>query len=239
MTRSLLNVSNIESRSRVNGPGTRAVVWVQGCTIGCPGCFNPHTHAHETRRLLDPRSLGLKLLADDGIDGLTLSGGEPFEQARACSILAHTVRDSGKSVMVFSGYRYDILEASPDESVHDFLNNVDLLVAGPYVESMQADGSDWRASTNQHVHFLTDRLRYVAETKPDLRPVVELRVTGAGIAMTGFPHQRDIEWVKKLATDSPRFHGQTHEDRNDGRARLPPRTGKSGFTSLPSSCPRR
>lgn len=203
MTDLLLNVSNVERQSRVNGPGVRAVVWVQGCTIGCPGCFNRHTHAHEAKRLLDPHELGQQLCVDDNIDGLTISGGEPFEQAHACSILARTVQELGKTVMVFSGYRHDILKASTDAYVQKFLDRIDLLVAGPYVETLPTDGSLWRGSANQRLHFLTERLRVPEETEGDLQPCVELKVAGSGIAMTGFPQRQDLDWIGRVAQASP------------------------------------
>ena len=87
MDKLFLNVADIQLRSRVNGPGLRSVIWVQGCTRGCPGCFNPHTHPHDPRHLLDPEALAQRLMRVPDTDGITLSGGEPFEQAAACAVL--------------------------------------------------------------------------------------------------------------------------------------------------------
>ena len=79
----LLNVASTMARSRANGPGIRAVVWVQGCTIGCSGCYNEFTHPHKIESLYTPSEVAKWILSIDGIDGVTFSGGEPFEQAKA------------------------------------------------------------------------------------------------------------------------------------------------------------
>ena len=117
----LLNVADVLNRSRSNGPGLRSVVWVQGCTINCPGCFNPHTHSHEPVKLLDPEELGRKLLEISSAEGLTVYGGEPFEQAEACAILLDTYRATGRSAMVYSGYPYETLSASTLPAVQHML----------------------------------------------------------------------------------------------------------------------
>ncbi|MCB9851897.1 MAG: radical SAM protein [Phycisphaerales bacterium] len=198
MTQSMLNIADLHLRSRVNGPGVRTVVWVQGCTIGCPGCFNPHTHMHEVRRLVDPRELGDWIAGDEHCDGLTISGGEPFEQGEACALLASTVGDAGKSVMVFSGYRFDVLKNSPSPDVKQFLEAIDLLVAGPYVAGMPGDPATWRGSGNQTVHHLTDRLR--GPKSESLKPVVELRLDGEHLRASGFPDPEDRRWIEAIAS---------------------------------------
>ena len=194
----LLNVADIQRRSRVNGPGVRSVVWVQGCTIGCPGCFNPHTHAHEKRHLIDPRQLGRDLARLPGTDGITLSGGEPFEQAAACTVLAETIRSAGHSVMAFTGYRFDVLRKCPTPAVQRLLGTIDLLVAGPYVADLEGDGALWRGSTNQTVHALTDRLAAAIDTDPETAPAVEITLDGKNLTATGFPEPQDRHWLDQL-----------------------------------------
>ena len=200
MAKLLLNVNAIQDRSRVNGPGVRSVVWVQGCTIGCPGCFNPHTHPHEKRYLFDPEVLGHCLASIPGTSGLTLSGGEPFEQARACTILAEVVRTAGRSVMVFTGYPYELLCSSAQPDIQRLLRAVDLLIAGPYVEALKTDGTLWRASRNQTVNVLTERLADAVRRHPAGGPTVEIIADGRVQASTGFPEPEDNTWLAQLAT---------------------------------------
>ena len=78
-----LNVAKTLSHSRANGPGVRAVIWVQGCTIGCPGCYNAFTHPHEKRTLVTPDTIAEWVSSLEAIEGVSFSGGEPFEQAKA------------------------------------------------------------------------------------------------------------------------------------------------------------
>jgi sulfatase maturation enzyme AslB (radical SAM superfamily) len=78
-----LNLARIIQRSAANGPGERFVIWVQGCPLACPGCWNPDTWAFQKRELRDTKSVVEEILSVDGIEGVTFTGGEPFMQARA------------------------------------------------------------------------------------------------------------------------------------------------------------
>lgn len=197
----LLNVAAVRPVSTVNGPGRRAVLWVQGCTVGCPGCFNPQTHPHESRRLVDPIDLGLRLLGGTDLDGLTISGGEPFEQAAACARLAEAVRGIGKSVMVFSGYTHDVLCRSEAPAVLQFLRSIDLLVAGPYVANQSVVPRDWIASRNQRLQSLTPRGQVLLAEHDRATEVVEVSFGADRIEWSGFPHTTDLEWLTSLAPD--------------------------------------
>jgi anaerobic ribonucleoside-triphosphate reductase activating protein len=197
MSEILLNVADIRHRSQVNGPGTRSVVWVQGCRRNCPGCINPHTHEHKPVKLLDPEQLGRQLATIEDTIGITISGGEPFEQATACAILAETVKAAGKTVMVFTGFMFKELTQSPEAAVQRFLRAIDLVIAGPYVQELKCESRFWRASSNQTVHFLTDS--HGANPDED-SPVVEVTTDGAHLLFTGFPAQEDLTWFDQLSS---------------------------------------
>lgn len=197
MSQILLNVADIHHRSKANGPGVRSVVWVQGCTLGCPKCFNPHTHAQQPVKLLDPEELGAQLAQLPGTDGLTISGGEPFQQADACARLASTVQVTGLSVMVFSGYPFTFLSHSADAAVRRFLSSIDLLVAGPYIENRKSSRL-WRGSSNQTLHYLTDRLRNSDSTTNDEAPQVEVASDGVMSSCTGFAAAEDMLLMERL-----------------------------------------
>lgn len=148
--------------SRANGPGGRAVIWVQGCTLGCPECFNPDTHPLEGGELVSAADLFERVVAlGDSIEGITLSGGEPFQQPEALLALLERVRrETWLSVLVFSGYTWDEIRRIPDADA--LLACVDVLIAGRYDASRrfvpQDDGvRALRSSTNQSVHLLTGR----------------------------------------------------------------------------------
>jgi len=198
-TNVLLNIANICHFSKVNGPGIRSVVWVQGCRRNCPGCINPQTHPHKAVKLLDPVKLGNQLCQMEQTNGITLSGGEPFEQAKACGILAETVKNQGKTVMVFTGFPFEQLITSQNTDVRHFLDYIDLIVAGPYIQELACENRLWQASSNQTVHFLT----------PDISPflpwqdkeVFEVNTSGDQLIFTGFPEKQDIEWMKEILNE--------------------------------------
>lgn len=187
-----LNVSAIRRRTRVNGPGLRTAVWVQGCSIRCPGCFNPDTHPHTARALFDPEVLAEQLLTDSDVEGITILGGEPFEQALACARLARHARRRGASVVTYSGYPAPYLIGSPLEPVQALLAATDLLIAGPFVHKYANDGQGWHGSTNQELVFLTSRYDDAVRAELHRLPVVEVRTDGTLGDVTGIPATHDL-----------------------------------------------
>jgi anaerobic ribonucleoside-triphosphate reductase activating protein len=184
-----LNVSAIRQRSRVNGPGLRNAVWVQGCMIRCPGCFNPATHAHNANTLFDPELLADQLALD--VEGVTILGGEPFEQAAACALFARRARELGASVVTYSGYTTAYLRAADAPEVHQLLAATDLLIAGPFVERRAHDGRGWHGSSNQEFVYLTSRYDDKVREQFDTVPLVEARADGVTMDWTGIPGVED------------------------------------------------
>ncbi len=181
-------VAQIVPCTEAEGPGKRFALWFQGCPLRCPGCCNPEFlpfHGGETRtvselvRLLT-EALGL------GIEGVSLLGGEPFSHATPATAFAKAARDRGLSVMVYSGYTIEQLRELPDPAVSELLALTDLLVDGPYVRELPDTERRWIGSTNQRVHFLTDRYR-ADDPCWRQRNTLEIRVRGAEVAVNGFP----------------------------------------------------
>lgn len=192
----LLNISHLLRRSRVNGPGWRAAVWVQGCTLRCPGCFNPDTHPHEQRKLVDPIELA-DSLDTAGIEGLSILGGEPFEQAAACARLARRARERGLSVVTYSGYTWAFLKRSPLEEIQALLSATDLLISGPFIRRLANDGKGWHGSSNQEFIFLTDRYTSRIFQQTEEVPVVEAASDGEKLRWTGIPDPEDRAWLQR------------------------------------------
>jgi anaerobic ribonucleoside-triphosphate reductase activating protein len=147
--------------------------------------------------LLDPQELGRQLAGIADTVGITISGGEPFEQAAACAVLAEAVRAGGKTVMVFSGCPFEQLKESPVPAVQRFLRSIDLIVAGPYLQELACESKLWRASSNQTVHFLTEN-EAGADTDA-ATPVMEVRTDGQQLSFTGFPESEDLTWFDRLS----------------------------------------
>jgi len=155
----LLNIGEILTRSKANGPGIRSVVWVQGCSIQCKGCTNLKLWSNEISYLIDPIELihKLKMKAKD-IEGITLTGGEPFDQSEGCSVLLQGAKYNGLSTVLYTGYTYRLLQGSQDWNVHKMLSNTDILIDGPFQQSKAKDKCiRWTGSSNQKVNFLTER----------------------------------------------------------------------------------
>lgn len=171
-----LRVHAIERHSRANGPGVRTVIWVQGCSLGCPGCFNPATHPAGGQGI-EVEALAREVRAA-AADGLTVSGGEPFEQPEA--LLALVTALAGTSIIVFSGFTRAEIERQ--ELGPAILARIDVLVDGRYVEKRRL-ARGLRGSSNQVVHLLTGRHRMADIEATPIGEVVigpdgEVRVSG-------------------------------------------------------------
>lgn len=189
-----LNIATTMPRSRANGPGVRAVIWVQGCTIGCPGCYNHFTHPHTSNKLLSPSKISGWINSIDGIEGITFSGGEPFEQALAISSIIEKVnleRLAPLSTFIFTGFDFETLRESKDAAVQRLLSMTDMLSSGPYVSSLREEQLLWRGSSNQKLIYLTDTYSS-SEEESWIRnsPIEELVMSDSGIMRTGFRAKR-------------------------------------------------
>ncbi|WP_315786075.1 4Fe-4S single cluster domain-containing protein [Fischerella sp. JS2] len=156
-----LNIMGYVDESEVNGPGCRAVIWVQGCLRECPGCFNTESWSFEINQLVSVDSLAEKILSNPRNQGVTFSGGEPFWQAAALANLARTVKAAGLNVMSFSGFTLEQLQSeyAPAGS-QELLDQLDILIDGPYVQSLALNSPDSPvSSSNQRVHVFNPALK--------------------------------------------------------------------------------
>ena len=147
----LIRIAGVVDESIVDGPGIRFVVFTQGCSHNCKGCHNPKTHSYSGGSLIKVSDLINRMRRNPLIDGLTISGGEPFDQANTVSILAHCAKGLGYSVWTYTGYLYeDILKKSKtDFGYKTLLENTDVLVDGEFDETKMDSNLRFRGSTNQ------------------------------------------------------------------------------------------
>ncbi|AUG76302.1 anaerobic ribonucleoside-triphosphate reductase activating protein [Kitasatospora sp. MMS16-BH015] len=184
----LLAVARTLDRCAVLGPGQRAVIWVQGCPLRCGGCVAAETLPFAEPGTGRPVAELVDWLAGlPGIDGVTLSGGEPFAQAEALTELLDRLaeRRPGLSTMAYSGFPLAALRrGSPAQLA--LLERLDLLVDGPYQAARHAD-LRWRGSSNQRIHALTPRHAEVL-TEPDTSAGLQLSVGLDGsVSWAGVP----------------------------------------------------
>ncbi|MGH8674646.1 MAG: 4Fe-4S single cluster domain-containing protein [Burkholderiales bacterium] len=178
-----LRIAAFLPQSRVNGPGLRSVLWVQGCALRCPGCFNPGFLRFTRGREVRPVEVGDWMLAERDTEGVSFSGGEPFAQAAPLAGIAERVQAAGKGVLIFTGFEHETLKTSRNPGVRRLLAASDLLVAGPYLRDRPRRHA-LLASANQELVFLSARYRDL-----DLGPRrAEFRIgTHGEVTVTGFP----------------------------------------------------
>jgi anaerobic ribonucleoside-triphosphate reductase activating protein len=123
---------------------------------------------------------------DHDIEGITLLGGEPFAHARGVSSLAADAQALGLSVMVFSGHTIEQLRERRDPDVDRLLRHTDILVDGPYRGDSPDTTRRWIGSTNQRIHFLSDRYESTDPCwgEPE---TLEIRLEGGQLIVNGFP----------------------------------------------------
>ncbi|MFD7825996.1 4Fe-4S single cluster domain-containing protein [Kitasatospora sp. NPDC059803] len=174
--------------TRALGPGLRSVLWVQGCPFTCRGCMSPQWIPDRRARLVAPSELASELLHDSRVTGLTLSGGEPMEQADALAeMVAHARAERDLSVLCFTGYRLEQLHADPpNPGVARLLACVDTLVDGRYVAALD-DGRGLRGSRNQRVHRLNPRAEEANEDFEESPRSVEIALEGPTALLVGVP----------------------------------------------------
>lgn len=201
-------VARFLAATRAEGPGERTAVWVQGCEIRCPGCFNPHLWTFRGGERTAPADLVRRVL-EAGTEGLTLLGGEPFDQAAPLAVVAAGVRAAGRSVMTFTGYTTARLRRAVDagrDDVAALLAATDLLVAGPFLADRIDTRRPWVGSTNQEFVLLDDRFPGLLDEVSRSPDRVEVSVDAAGrVAVNGWAEVDALdELLASVARPQPR-----------------------------------
>ena len=193
-----LRVFDIKNGITKLGPGVRFGIWTQGCPRRCSGCMSPNSQALNQGYLVDVEALS-KQIVDSGRTELTISGGEPFLQAKQLIALIDKVRETvDLGVIIYTGYTIDELNSSENIYYKKLLKKSDLIVDGEYVESLN-DGKNLRGSSNQRAIPLTDRYRDFSKefgTKP---AEVEFFFQEEKISMVGVPSQEILERFKNIS----------------------------------------
>jgi len=179
----LLNIASWLPRSRANGPGTRMVLWVQGCPFRCPSCQNSDYLEFKLNQVVTVDRVWEVFEQQPGLAGISFSGGEPFAQAVALAELATRVQSVGKTVVCWSGYRLEQLERSEIAGAGELLQHIDLLVDGLFVEGLAGE-EVLRGSKNQRLNFLSGRI--IEADLVDI-PRQEWAINSERITYTGFP----------------------------------------------------
>lgn len=196
-------IHNRVSRSTANGPGDRSVVWFQGCSLACAECWNKDTHKFDIKK--DESILALaQWILDQDAEGVTFSGGEPFQQAPGLLVLIDILKDAKPNFSIgsFTGYTLKELQegkyqwwstaynqwvAGDTKMSKEILSKMDFIIAGRYNALKRVDDKPLCGSSNQEVHFLTTRYKLSDLTGN----IVEMTIDSDSglIQITGFPDQ--------------------------------------------------
>ena len=143
-------LAGVVNDSIVDGPGLRLAVFAQGCPHHCPGCHNPQSHDFDGGEWGDTAEI-LRIAEDNCLlDGITLTGGEPFCQPEACAELARGAHELGLNVWVYTGYLFENLLNGTDAQ-RELLKNADVLVDGPFLIAQKSMDVRFRGSKNQRL----------------------------------------------------------------------------------------
>lgn len=148
---SMVRVAGIVQESIVDGPGIRFVIFTQGCRHNCQGCHNMHTHSFNNGKLISIESIISKVKENPLLDGVTLSGGEPFEQANVLSSLSMELKKLGHNIITYSGYTYEYLVENSEKMKGwtELLQHTDILIDGRFeIEKINLN-LRFRGSENQ------------------------------------------------------------------------------------------
>ena len=144
-----LRIAGTIGESIVDGPGIRYVLFTQGCPHGCVGCHNPQTHDFAGGKEVTVDTLLADITKNPFVKAVTLSGGEPFCQPAALTQLAAPLKEKGYHLMCYTGYTFEQLLQKED--ARPLLEQLDLLVDGPFVLDRKNIELKFRGSDNQRV----------------------------------------------------------------------------------------
>ncbi len=190
----------------VLGPGTRLGIWLQGCSIGCKGCVSQDTWAHDPGRDMTVAKLisWCRQTAADKLDGITISGGEPFDQPAALSALLDALifwRTQSKldfDILCYSGYPYATLQQKHRKILH----KLDALIPEPYVDAKPLTHL-WRGSSNQTLQLLSKRgqkryAEYLEAKSDQLNKQIQTMLDGERMWYVGIPARSDMAALEEI-----------------------------------------
>lgn len=171
------------------GPGNRLCIWVCGCSRRCYRCANPELQYADPKKEVD-----LELLIDlitpqlREADGVTISGGEPFDQTEELARLVDAIGEYTNDILIFTGYTYQALIARNCPATDHVLESIAVLIDGEYIDE-QNNGDTLRGSSNQQIHYLSEHIRELYEPYLKAGRIVQNVATTTGVFSIGI-HNR-------------------------------------------------
>ena len=146
-----LRIAGMVNDSIVDGPGFRLAVFTQGCRHNCPGCHNPETHPFDGGYEIDTEAIIQKLRENPLLSGVTLTGGDPFEQSEAVLPIARAAHELSLNVWTYTGYTFEHLLEQGSDAQKELLRESDVLVDGPFILEQRSLELHFCGSRNQRL----------------------------------------------------------------------------------------
>lgn len=156
-------LAGIEPESIVDGTGLRMAVFFQGCKHACLGCHNPQTWDINGGKLYDTEDILKEYGKNRLLNGVTLTGGDPVYQPEAAIEIAKGIHDMSGDVWLYTGYTIEALMSLNNGNVDKLINNVDVIVDGPFIESQRDITLRFRGSCNQRILYRGDIDKFTKE----------------------------------------------------------------------------
>ncbi len=178
------NIAHIEPESHIYGPGKRFVIWLQGCSLACEGCWNQQMWSFKPNRLVHRQILLEQILACRNINGITILGGEPLQQPGNVLWLLEQLRSlSQLDCVLYSGFEKGEVERM--EMWPALEAGCDLLILGRYEQSLDSRSRQWTGSDNQTFFYPENsRITHVPEPLEQM----EIIISDSGVLnILGYP----------------------------------------------------
>lgn len=197
-----LRLHNMVKCTKVLGPGNRAALWVQGCKRSCKGCMSPKTRSFEGGYLIEIDKIFDEVAVLKNIEGITISGGEPFLQSKALNALLKRIRtETNLGVIIYTGYTVEELRNIKDEHINEILDGLaDLIIDGEYVEELN-DGKAFKGSSNQRLVHITDRYVEYESLYQEEKRNVEIYASINELFFVGIPEEKMLKEWKNIAQE--------------------------------------
>lgn len=154
-----MRVERIMTNIKTLGPGNRLVIWTNGCNKRCKGCVSKRLQTINEKTEMDI-ILTLDEFNLDSIDGVTISGGEPFIQIDELQKVIQYLKNKNiNDILVYTGYLYEELKQQNNLKINYILENISVLIDGEYVEYLNDEKSNIKGSINQKIYFFDQRLK--------------------------------------------------------------------------------
>lgn len=180
-----MQIAEIIDYTEVEGPFLRSAIWLQGCSINCAGCCNQEFIPIKGGVYTSPEDL-YKRISKNDVEGITILGGEPLDQSKELFKFLKLIKNNtNMGIMLFSGYTFEKIQKNYD--MNKVIDLCDLVISEPFIQKQISYKRRWIGSSNQKVHFITDRYEYLKTEWEPYYKEIEFHIKDGEIIINGMP----------------------------------------------------